>query len=142
MELDFEDAAARGLRGYVRLVAEACGAGPNCSFIEWDRPLRAYIAVDGRLPGFPTRDVALWWQEEHGWAAGIETHSGQDIILLTYLGTEALPAPRVVARFLAEVLGRRHPGQPQPPALRRVTDDDLLDRLADYARPALVRHNP
>ncbi|MFL6143779.1 MAG: DUF6292 family protein [Labedaea sp.] len=141
MDLESEDdRPARGLHRYVQLVAEACGVGPDGFFLELERPLRAYLAVDGRLPQFPTRDVALWWEEEHGWAAGIETHSGRNLILLTYLGLDALPAPQAVVHFLADLFTERFPGQPNPPALRRVTDTDgLLDRLASYARPAVVR---
>jgi hypothetical protein len=139
--LESEDGRpARGLRRYVWLVAEACGVGPDGFFLELERPLCAYLAVDGRLSRFPTRDVALWWQEEHGWAAGIESHSGRNIVLLTYLGLDALPAPRVVAHFLTELFAERFPGQPDPPAPRRVTDTDgLLDRLTSYAQPAVLR---
>jgi Family of unknown function (DUF6292) len=140
VDLEFEVGPARGLRRYVRLVAEACGVGPDGFFLELDRPLRAYLAVDGRLPRFPTRDVALCWHEEHGWAAGIEAHSGRDLVLLTYLGVDVLPAPRIVAQFLTELFAEQFPGQPNPPELRRVTDtDDLLDRLASYAQPAVMR---
>ena len=40
MELEFDSPAARGLRRYVGLVAQACELGMDCSFIELERPVR------------------------------------------------------------------------------------------------------
>jgi hypothetical protein len=114
MELEFDGFAAQGLRRYVREVAEACGLGPDSSVVEPDRPMCAYLPVDGRLPLFPTHDIALWWHEEKGWAAGLEVHSGADLIPLCYLGGDLRPAPRVVARFLADFLAGTQLGQLEP----------------------------
>jgi hypothetical protein len=134
MDLEFGSLTAQGLPRYVRLVADALGLVGESSFVQLEPPANAYLALDGRLSLFPTHDVALVWDEEHGWAAGIETSSGDDIVVLTYLGDDILPAPRVVARFARSVFGNELPGQPQPPTLRTVNDDDDLHaRLAAYA---------
>lgn len=137
MELDTDTRAARGLRRYVRLVATALDLGAHGYFVQLERPVGLYLAVDGHLPRFPTHDVALTWHEEHGWAAGVETRSGADLLILRYLGREVLPPPRTVARFVHDLFAGRSPGQPDPPAFRHVDDaDDLPERLAGYATPA------
>ena len=66
MELDFDDAVTWGLRGYVRRVTAELGLTGECSYVQSEQPATAYLALDGRLPGFPDRDVALLWDEEHG----------------------------------------------------------------------------
>ena len=136
VELEFETAPARGLRQYVRLVAEALNLGAHGYCVQLDPPTDVYLALDGRLARYPTRDVALTWDEEHGWAACIETHSGEDLIVLSYLGTELLPAPRLVAQFVDQLFAEEFPGQPDPPAFRRAGEADaLFERLAGYATP-------
>jgi Family of unknown function (DUF6292) len=143
MDLEFDFLAAQGLSRYVRLVAEELGLTGECSFSQLAPPVNAYLALDGHLPLFPSRDVALIWHEEHGWAAGIETHSGEDLILLSFLGDVVLPAPRVVAQFARSVLGEELPGQPEPVALRKADDDDdLRAQLVSYARLDTVQSYP
>jgi hypothetical protein len=120
-------------------VAEALGLIRAGFYIQWDSPANAYLALDGRLPLLPDRDVALTWHEEHGWSAGIETDSSEDLVLLAYFGNDVLPAPRVVADFARRVLAGEQTGQKQPPALRsRADHDDLHERLAGYARAGTV----
>jgi hypothetical protein len=135
MELETHGAPARGLRTYIHRVAEALNLGTAGYCIEPDPPVSAYIPLDDRLPGFPNHDLALTWDEENGWAAAIESHSPHQLIALSYLGDEVLPAPSTVAQFVAEVVTEQLPGQPLPPALRTHTDkDDLPERLARYAK--------
>lgn len=136
MELEFDSPAARGLRRYVGLVAQACELGMDCSFIELERPVSAYLPVDGRVPGFPDVDVALCWQEGRGWAAGVEPHSAEELVLITQLRGDVLPDPERVARFLREVRGGDLSGDEVTGRPR--TADDLLDRLAGYDQPELV----
>jgi len=57
---------------------------------------------------FPGREVALLWEETCGWALAVETRSGEDLIVLGYLGEHAVPAPDAVADFAA-TLGTRSP---------------------------------
>jgi hypothetical protein len=127
-------AAARGLRRYLREVCRAVGVGPEASCWELDERTTAYIAVDGRLPGYPHHDLALIWDEENGWAAALETSSGDDMIILCYLGLDVLPPPSVIARFLAALRADECPGQFEPPALRvAFADDGFPGRLSRVA---------
>jgi uncharacterized protein DUF6292 len=133
MDLDFGFPAAHGLRCYVRLVAEELGLTGESSYIQLEPPVHAYLAVDGRLAAFPARDVALLWDERHGWAAGVETDPGEELILLSYLDDDILPAPKLVACFVRGVITGT-PGQLDRPAFRTVgADDDLESRLVAYA---------
>jgi uncharacterized protein DUF6292 len=120
-------AAARGLRHYVTAVCRELGVGPEASCWELDDRATAYIAIDGRLPGYPNHDLALTWDEENGWAAALETRCGDDMIVLSYLGGDVLPAPHAVADFIAELRADEYPGQPDPPALRAAFADDGFD---------------
>jgi Family of unknown function (DUF6292) len=135
MDLDFDSAAARGLRCYIRMVAVALDLDAESASVQLEPPVSAYLALADRLPLFPTRDVALVWDEEHGWAAGIETDSGEEVIMLCYLDSDVLPEPSVVAQFVRGLSGERLSGRPTPPAFRSAEDrDDLRIRLARYAR--------
>jgi anti-anti-sigma factor len=94
----------------------------------------AYLAVDQRLPQYPTRDAALLWDEQHGWCLAVESHSTEDLLVQAYLGVDIVPAPRVVADFAARLIRGERPGQPDPPHLRTLdAHDDLPQRLAAYA---------
>lgn len=137
MELEPEGRAARGLRNYLRMVVAALGLDEAGHYLTLDRPVTAYLPVDTRLPRFPDHDVALVWDEEHGWAIGIETDAGSPVTPLCYLGIDILPAPQTVADFVRDVVEDRFPGQPDPPRLRTVTErlDRLSERLATYTPP-------
>jgi hypothetical protein len=83
----------------------------------------------------PDRDLALLWDERHGWSAAMETHSGEDLIVLAYLnGEDVLPEPCEVARFLAALRANDHSvGRPDPPRLRAAGHHDALTaRLLAY----------
>lgn len=97
MELDFDDSVVRGLARYVRLVTKALELRGDCSFVHAGAPANAYIALDGRFPHFPGRDVALLWDEQHGWSAAVETPSGPDMQVVAHLGGDVLPPPGEVA---------------------------------------------
>ena len=134
MELDFDDALTWGLRGYVRRVTEELGLSGECSYVQAERPATAYLALDGRLPGFPDRDVALVWDEEFGWSAAVETHSGEDVIAQAHYGLDVLPPPRAVARWVRGLLRGERVPVPRPEAV----NGDLVRRLAPYTAAALV----
>lgn len=134
MELDFDDAVTWGLRGYVRRVTEELGLSGECSYVQAERPAGAYLALDGRLPGFPDRDVALLWDEESGWSAAVETHSGEDVIVQAQFGPDVVPPPAAVARWVRGLFcGERTPG-----VRSKVPHEDLVHRLAPYTAAALV----
>ncbi|WP_277670535.1 DUF6292 family protein [Saccharomonospora viridis] len=113
-ELGSTDPEVRGLRHYVRRVAEGLGLAGNSSYIQ-SEPLSLYLAVDGRLPDRPQRDVALLWDERHGWAGAVETGCGEDLIVVSYLGGDPLPPPQVLADYTAALLRGQAYGQSTPP---------------------------
>jgi len=136
MKLDFDDAVARGLRGYVRMVTAALWLSGECSCVEAERPASAYVALDGRLADFPDLDVALVWNEDDGWAVAVETHGGEDLIVLAHMGSNVLPPPRDVAEWVESVFRDEHLDRVSPPEVRPVTD--LANRLAPYAAAAFA----
>ncbi|MDT7803485.1 MAG: hypothetical protein QOI78_6918 [Actinomycetota bacterium] len=115
--------ALTALWGYLAEVTTALGIGTESCVVDHDTPVSAYIALDEHLPGYPGRDVALLWDEAHGWAAAIETHSGEDLIVVRYLGGPTItPAPEQVARFVTALREDDHRvGRLDPPALRTAT---------------------
>ncbi|HET9139345.1 DUF6292 family protein [Actinophytocola sp.] len=135
MDLEFEAIPARGLHRYVRLVADALGLAGEGWYVQVERPAATvYLPLQDRMARYPGRDVALLWDEEYGWALAVESHSGEDLLVLAYLGNDVLPAPRVVAQFAARIMAGADPGPVTPPRLRRADDvDDLARRLAGYA---------
>jgi hypothetical protein len=138
MELDFDDSVARALRGYVRMVRQALGLRGECSYVQDDGPASAYIALDGRLSRFPGRDVALLWDERHGWSLAIETHSGEELFTVARLAQDVLPSPDTVAawvrrQFLSEP--ETEHGEHRPAS---VDADTMRDRLAAYVVPVQV----
>lgn len=105
-----------GLRGYVSLVAAALGIGLESCSIDPHPPMSAYIALDLALIGYPRRDVALLWDERHGWSACVETHSGEDLIVVRYQGGDVLPPPTTVQAFVEALVAGLPVGQVEPPA--------------------------
>lgn len=123
MDLDYRRDAAAGLRRYAALVAVALGIPEDAYTVDPDPPMQAYLAMQQRLPVFADWDVALIWDEVDGWAGAIETRAlqadtGEDLIALSYLGGDVLPAPRVVNEFARALLSGEQPGQPHPPHFR------------------------
>ncbi|KAA9155297.1 hypothetical protein FPZ12_030225 [Amycolatopsis acidicola] len=124
--------AVSALTEYLRRVALEFGVGLESCTVDHDSPVSAYLALEGRLPHYPGRDVALLWDEERGWAAAIETHSGEDLIVLRYLGgPDVAPAPAKVARFVRALYEDDHTvGRPDPVVLREAgTMENLLALL-------------
>ena len=120
MRLDDQHLMSAALRDYLRAVSAELGIGLESCTIDLDMPRSAYIALDWRLDRFPDRDLALLWDERHGWSVAIETHSSEDLIVLSYLGGDTVaPSPRTVARFVAAIRAGDHSaGRPDPPAIR------------------------
>jgi hypothetical protein len=88
---------ARGLREYVRQVAQACGSGDVFS-VQLETPLSAYIPLENRVDAFPELDVALLWDARTGWSSAVETATNE-LITLTYLTESLVPSPEAVAAF-------------------------------------------
>lgn len=133
MELRSDEGAARGLRRYVQLVAEALELSEGESLVELEPPASAYLAMDERVPRFTARDAALQWDERHGWSLVVEPHSNEDHLVQVYLGIDVLPAPHVVARFATRLLSGKDAGRTGAPDLRTIeVEDDLPQRLRFY----------
>ncbi|MFC3455454.1 DUF6292 family protein [Amycolatopsis speibonae] len=126
---------------YLAEVTDALGIGLESCTVDHDNPVSAYVALDGRLPGHPDRDVALLWDEVHGWAIAVETHSGEDLIVVCYLGGKTIaPTAARVARFVQALRkSDRCVGQLTPPSLRIATDRADLERLLDRRTRATIR---
>ncbi|MEU6644728.1 DUF6292 family protein [Saccharomonospora sp. NPDC046836] len=139
MELELEswDTTLRGLHQYARSVAAALGLKGD-SYCAQPDPLETYLALDGFIPGFPQRDVALLWDEQHGWAGAIETACSEDLIVLSYLGEDVLPAPERVARYARALLDGAAPGHAVPPTFPAAVRRLLPQRLAQYAATSPV----
>lgn len=135
---DFDDSLARALRRYVQLVGEALGLSGECSYVHADESASAYLALEDRLGRFPDRDVALLWDEKHGWSAAIETHSGEDLLVVAYLGQEVLPPPRVVANWTKNLFRMEPTPRHDTPPPRFPASDRLHRRLASYTGPVLA----
>ncbi len=91
-------------RNYALRVTEELGLRGESSCIDREKPLRLYIAVDGRLPGHPHQDVALLWTECHGWAIAVEEPGGLEVTVVAHLGGAVEPPPRTVARWVRRVM--------------------------------------
>jgi hypothetical protein len=111
LDLDFDDSVQRGLRHYVRQVTGALGLRGESSYVHADDQsgdrASAYVALDGRLARYPDRDVALVWDEHEGWAAAIETHSGDDLRVVAYLCDEVSPPAETVANAVRDLFRER-----------------------------------
>ncbi len=133
IRLDFDDRVARGLQHYILQVRLALGLRGECSYSQADEPASAYIALDERLVDHPDRDVALRWDERHGWSAALEDLSSSDLLVFAYFGQTVLPPPAEVAAWTAELF-RVRPGdrtQAQPPHIPRT--DDVRQLLTTYS---------
>lgn len=137
MELDFNGAAERGLRQYVGLVTQALGLPEHGTYLSLESPANAYVALDGRIATHPSRDVALLWDEHHGWSVAVETHGGADLLVLTYLSDEVVPEPTMVAGLVRAVFAGTFAGPGAVPAPREgAAPLQELARYADLEQPA------
>ncbi|WP_239153914.1 DUF6292 family protein [Amycolatopsis sp. FDAARGOS 1241] len=130
---DREYAFLCALSGYVAEVSAAVGVGEESCTTDVDPSASVYIALEMRLPRHPERDVALLWDERHGWSVAIETHSGEDLLVVAYVGGALVPEPAQLSRFLDALAGGARPVLTVPPELG-CPEDDLLGRLQRYRR--------
>jgi hypothetical protein len=134
VEYDF----VRGLAAYVAKVAKATGVGFESCLIDPDEPSTAYLALDCRSVRYPEYDLALLWDEVHGWSAGIEHDHNPDPTVLAYLGGPLLiPDPRAVVLFLARVRAGDLPaGRVEPPVFRAAgRHEELVEHFPVPPRP-------
>ena len=110
------------LWGYMGAVAQQLGVGIESVTVDLDPPTSAYIALDGQAPGHPDGELALLWDERHGWAAAVEANGGDEVIVLGYLGgVRAVAEPAEVKRFIDAVRSGWEP--PKRPPEFAPTDD-------------------
>ncbi|MEV7045627.1 DUF6292 family protein [Amycolatopsis sp. NPDC051061] len=141
---DIEYHFVRGLRAYLARVARAVGVGFESCSIDLDVPTSGYVALDRELPDLPGHDLALIWDEVHGWSAVVEPAGGGEPKTLAYLGgAEVLPSPRAVARFLDVLrVAGPPPGSFRPPVFRTGgRHEDLLDWLPVTGPEGLLRQS-
>ncbi|VVJ18088.1 Uncharacterised protein [Amycolatopsis camponoti] len=134
--IDRDHHLRNGLIGYLAAVGAAVDVGEESCTVDPGDPASAYVALDVRLRRHPGRDMALVWDERHGWAFAMETHSGEDLLVLSYLGDELVPAPSRVRAFVTAVRSAGGAsGEPVPPDL----SGDRGDLLALLGRHRRVR---
>jgi hypothetical protein len=126
MDLEFGEPIERGLRHYVNLVARELGLSNHGTSVSLDPPMNAYLALDRRLASHPERDVALLWDELHGWSVAVETHGGADLLVLAYIGSEVVPAPADVAGLVHRMFAGEPVGSSLVPAARPSGDLTML----------------
>jgi uncharacterized protein DUF6292 len=99
---------SHSLARYVRQVAAAVGVPVEAVGYEVSDTATAYLGLAERLPEHAGRDLMLVWDERLGWHIGVENEPGEPVLVLCYLGGDAVPPPTTVARFVADaVAGRR-----------------------------------
>ncbi|WIY00185.1 DUF6292 family protein [Amycolatopsis mongoliensis] len=135
---DIEYHFARGLRAYLGRVARAVGVGFESCSLDLHVPTSGYVAIERELPDRPGLDLALIWDEVHGWSAVTEPAGGGAPQVLAYLGgAEVLPPPPAVARFVDRLPVA---GPARPPVFRAPGHhEDLVDRLPVTGPEGLLR---
>ncbi|MFS8104267.1 DUF6292 family protein [Lentzea alba] len=122
------DPAQCGLHRYVQLVAAALGADLNGSRYGWSSEATAYLPLPQRMPGNDDHRLALVWDEKSGWSVGVEIDD--DFLVLASYSEDIVPAPRVVAAFVHNVVVDGHVPAVLSGDYRR---SEVLLRLAAYA---------
>jgi hypothetical protein len=121
--------AEQGLRSYVGRVAAGLGLDSAGMWCEVADEAAAYVALEQRLASRPARDVALVWDDRRGWAVGVETRSGEDLLVVAWYGPELLPSPEEVVRFVRSVLAEGV-GHSVPPSVCAAARQQVRARLA------------
>lgn len=97
---------AGALERYVEKVAEALGVPRDGISFEVTDTATAYIALGCRAVAHPARDAMLVWSATQGWAVSIETDPTEPQIVLARATGDIVQAPEVVARLVADSMGR------------------------------------
>lgn len=135
------DGVESALHAYTEAVAGALKIRPEYTCCSMDSPASAYIALEERLPEFSDRDLAMIWDERFGWAVANESSCGEELITVSYLGIDQVPAPDRVVAFLESVLSGADPGVNDPPDFAQGVDlgeklrAAMLPRVGTDAQP-------
>lgn len=118
-----------GLGCYLRTVADALGLPSDAANWEIAEEASAYVALDGRIPRFPDRNLMLIWHEARGWLVATEPDGSHDSsTVVARLRGDIVPRPGAVAAFVHGVMSGRYEDVPTPPGAHR----DPAYRLALY----------
>lgn len=126
----------QALAAYVREVAAAVGVSVECSSCEVTDTITAYVALNGRSPRFPGRDLMLLWTMRQGWSVAVETTPAESPQPVAQLGGDATPPPERVRRFVSEVLSSAEKAGAPGPVLAVASHGDLRTRLEERVRRA------
>jgi hypothetical protein len=125
----------RALSAYVRQVAAAVGVSAACTSCEVADTVTAYVALSGRSPRFPGRDLMLVWSVRQGWTVAVETTPAESAQVVAHLGGDVTPPPERVRRFVAEVLRSTGEAGAPGPVLAVSSRGELRTRLESLIRP-------
>ncbi|WP_199817689.1 MULTISPECIES: DUF6292 family protein [Amycolatopsis] len=124
----------QALAAYVREVAAAVGVSVECTSCEVTDTITAYVALSGRSPRFPGRDLMLLWTMRQGWSVAVETTPAESPQPVAQLGGDVTPAPERVRRFVAEVVSSAETAGKPGPVLAVSSHGDLRTRLEERVR--------
>jgi hypothetical protein len=124
---------SRGLAGYLREVAAAVGVPPEAASFEVSDTATAYLGLARRSFARPGDDLMLVWSERHGWMVAVETEPTVAPVVLAYMaGTDIVPEPIAVARFVTEAVDGKLTGSAPPVPSTVAGRPELAARLARY----------
>ncbi|MYW89485.1 hypothetical protein G3I59_02280 [Amycolatopsis rubida] len=126
----------QALAAYVREVAAAVGVSVECTSCEVTDTITAYVALSGRSPRYPGRDLMLLWTMRQGWSVAVETTPAESPQPVAQLGGDVTPAPERVRRFVAEVVSSAGTAGNPGPVLAVSGHGDLRTRLENRVRGA------
>lgn len=133
MDIHGWEPAEAALHAYVGGIAEHLGVSPERTSCDASVPASACIGFDHCEAAFPHRDLSLVWDERLGWAAAVQTPSGE-LVPVSYLGTSAVPPVNVVTSFITDLVAGRERGRHQPCCFGPCAD--LLGELIAATRGA------
>ncbi len=120
------------MAGYLREVAAAVGVPPEAATFEVSDTATAYLGLARRWFARPGDDLMLVWSEQHGWMVAVETSpAAEPVVLAYYPGTDIVPEPCAVARFVTDVVNGELTGS--SPSVLPAGRHELAQRLARYA---------
>ncbi|WP_189058895.1 DUF6292 family protein [Longimycelium tulufanense] len=131
--VDGTAALQRGLAAYLHAVAAAVGVPSEGTSFEVSDTATAYLALTRRWPQRPNDDLMLVWSERNGWIVSVETDPGEETIVVACLGgTDPVPDPRAVARFVTDVIAGFQAERTPPKFPTDENRHHLAERLVRY----------
>ncbi|GAA3580742.1 hypothetical protein GCM10022222_76810 [Amycolatopsis ultiminotia] len=132
--VDDPQSLRRALVAYVHEVAASVGVSVACTSCEVADTVTAYVALNGRSPRFPGRDLMLLWSARQGWTLSVETAPAESPLVVARLGGDLTPVPDRVRRFVTETLGAPDDVRPAIPVQAVRDHSELRERLEACVR--------